>query len=55
MFEQKILFHKLFSSSKIVGAIKDKVEGHFLPFKPFFAVFAVLKLRCWSFRGQSSL
>jgi len=29
MFEQKILFDKLFSSSKIVGAIKDKVEGHF--------------------------
>jgi len=40
MFEQKILFDKLFSRSKIVGAIKDKVEGHFLLF------FAVLKWRC---------
>jgi len=33
MFEQKILFYKLFSSSKIVGAIKDKVEGYFCQFK----------------------
>jgi len=32
MFEQKILFNKFFSSSKIVGAIKDEVGGHFLPF-----------------------
>jgi len=29
MFEQKVLFNKLFSSFKIVGAIKDKVAGHF--------------------------
>jgi len=35
MFEQKVLFNKLFSSFKIVGAIKNKVEGHILPFLPF--------------------
>jgi len=33
LFEQEILFNKLFSSSKIVGAIKDDVEGHFCHFK----------------------
>jgi len=37
MFEQNILINKLFSSSEIVGAFKDKTEGHFL------LVFALLK------------
>jgi len=36
MFEEKILFHKLFSRFKNLGAIKDKVEGHLFP---LFAVF----------------
>jgi len=42
MFEQKILFNKIFSNSKIVGAIKDKVESHFGLF------FDILKWRCRS-------
>jgi len=35
MFEQKILFKKLFFSSKIVGAINNEVEGQlFFTFFP---------------------
>jgi len=33
MFEQKKIFYKLFSSSKIIGAIKD------IKWRQFFAVF----------------
>jgi len=46
MLEQNILFNNIFSSSKIVGAIKVEVEGHFLLF---------LNGAAGSFRGQSSL
>jgi len=46
MFERKILFSKLFSSFKIVGAIKD------VSWRPFFLF---LNGATSSFRGQSSL
>jgi len=43
MFDQKILFNKLFSSFKIVGAIKDEVGGHFFAVLATFAVFCCFK------------
>jgi len=52
MFEQKILFNKLFSGSKIVGAIKDKLKGHFCHLSHFWLFFAILKWHRQSIQRQ---
>jgi len=44
MFEQKVLFYKFFSSSKIVGAIKVEDEGYFFAVSAIFAVFCLFKI-----------
>jgi len=50
MFESNIFFYKLFSSSKIVVAIKDLIWRPFFAFFIILAVFAIFAIFCCFFR-----